>query len=256
VTTTISLLTPLDPARSGWLEDLAADVEALRLRLTGEVEWVVCLDGPGAVDLPAAVSVTVRLPIHGGIATARTAALTAASGDWVIPVDGDDRLDLDGTASLAAELTSAATADLGWLAASRVLMDGTPTPHTLGVRRRWEVGELAEAWTAPFPFHPNTLAVRRPLAVGAGGWPALPVNEDLAFILAVSEDSPGLSVEHVLTRYRSWEGQTVSSPAYAEAKRVAFDTISALHNARRARASRAPIAPPQAAGGAHGISAR
>jgi hypothetical protein len=92
--------------------------------------------------------------------------------------------------------------------------------------------------------------------VGAGGWPALPVNEDLAFILAVSEDSPGLSVEHVLTRYRSWEGQTVSSPAYTEAKRVAFATIAALHNARRARASRAPIAPPQAAGGAHGISSR
>jgi hypothetical protein len=254
--TTISLLTPLDPDRATWLGELATDVEELRTRIAAPVEWIVCADGPGAVAFPGAVSVSMRLPLPGGPAAARTAALAAATGDWVLPIDADDRLDLSGATGLAAELDTPMTADLGWLGASRTLLDGTPTTHTLTERHMWSPGELAERWTAPFPFHPNTIAVRRSLALACGGWPALPVNEDLAFALAFSEDAAGMSVEHIVTRYRSWEGQTVSSPSYVNAKRVAFATIAALHSARRAKSGRPPITPPLAAGGAHGRVAR
>lgn len=53
-----------------------------------------------------------------------------------------------------------------------------------------------------FPFHPNTIAFQTQLGLACGGWPALPTNEDLAFVLALSEATDGLTVDHVVTRYR------------------------------------------------------
>jgi hypothetical protein len=173
-----------------------------------------------------------------------------------MPVDADDRLEVTGTAALFAELDALGEAGIGWVGASRTLVDGTPTAHTLAGRRRWSPGTLAERWTAPFPFHPNTVVVQRAIGLACGGWPALPTNEDLAFVLAVSEAATGLTVDHVVTRYRTWDGQTVNDVAYVESKQVAFTTIAALHSARRVQAGRTPVAPPSAVGGAFGRIAR
>lgn len=254
--TTISLLTPLDPARAIWLDELAVDIRALRSSVSAAVEWVVCIDGPDAVGLPGDVSSAVRLAIPGGPAAARTAALAASVGDWSLPLDADDRLDVAGTARIVTELDALEETGIGWVGASRTLLDGTPTVHTLAGRRRWTPGMLADQWTAPFPFHPNSVVVKRALGLACGGWPALPSNEDLAFMLAVSEVASGVTVDDVITRYRIWDGQTVNDAAYVQSKEVAFATIAALHSARRVQAGRSRITPPSSPGGALGRVAR
>lgn len=250
--TTVSLLTPLNPARTEWLTELVDDVDTLRSEVSAQIEWIICLDGEAPVPIPPGTSTTVRLPLRGGPAAARTAALAASSGQWSLPIDADDRLHVPGTVDLLTELDALTAEGIGWVGASRTLLDGTPTVHTVTKRQHWAPGTLAEHWTAPFPFHPNTIVVQRSTALACGGWPALPTNEDLAFVLAISEAAPGRTVDHVVTRYRTWDDQMVNDTGYPESKQVAFTTIAALHSARRAQLGRTPITAPTSPGGAFG----
>lgn len=110
--TTVSLLTPLDPRRDEWLADLGTDVDALRTRSSAPIEWIVCVDGPRAAQLPDNISSSVCLPLPGGPAAARTGALAESTGEWVLPIDADDRLDVAGTAKFSLERFAALVAIL------------------------------------------------------------------------------------------------------------------------------------------------
>lgn len=252
--TSIAVVTPVAPNRSQWLVELAADVSGLRAAVGDRhvIQWVVCADSNEALSVDGADNVCTGLP--GGPAVARTRALVAAKCDWVFPVDADDRLDLNGVVAVLDRLDGL-PASVGWVGAGRVLVDGTPTPHTDVPERAWVAGELAEAWGAPFVFHPNSIIARRGDALLAGGWPATRVNEDLGFVLLLSEISAGVTVSDVITRYRVWEGQTVTTPEYPLAKQTAFETIAALVNARRSEQGRSAIEPPPS-GGPFGVTSR
>jgi len=252
--TSIAVVTPVAPNRSQWLVELAADVAELRAAVGDrhEILWIVCADSNEVLSVEGAENVCTGLP--GGPAVARTRALVAAKGDWVLPMDADDRLDLDGVAAVLDRLDGL-PASVGWVGAGRVLVDGAPTPHTDVPERGWAVGELSESWSAPFVFHPNSVIARRNDALLAGGWPATRVNEDLGFVLLLSEISAGVTVSDIITRYRAWEGQTVTTPEYPLAKQTAFDTIAALVNARRRAQGRATIEPPPS-GGPFGVTLR
>ncbi len=242
----ISALTPVGPGRDRWMGETAASVLACRAAVGGtavDVEWVVCLDGAPLPDhLPVEPDRLVTLAATRGLPSARNAALAAATGDWVVPLDSDDLLDPDGFAAVARALQQA-DAGTGWVGCNRLLVAGDRTPYWVEAERAYPVGSLAEAWTSPFPFHPNSAVVRRDLVLSIGGWPAT-VNEDIGALLLLNEEAAGTTHPAVLTRYRVWEGQITAAPAYHPDKVTAFATMEAMVNARRRRAGRPPVTCP------------
>jgi len=260
----LSVLTPVAADRGQWLAQAGLSVRRSRDLLAGigvEVEWVVCQDGAsgdgcGSGPVAEVLAGTPRPDrvvgwhVRRGVAAARNAALAAATGDWVVPLDADDELDRDGVLA-AVSAVRAWPRELAWLGCNRVLVDGSRTPHWRNEPRGFAAGELAEQWTSPFWFHPNSVLLRRDALLRAGGWPALGVNEDLAAVLLVSEQYGGRAEPLVLTRYRVWDGQEVAAGSYPEDKATAFTVVEALLNARRRTAGRLPVHRPPA-GPAHG----
>lgn len=239
----LTVITPVGPGSERWLPEAAQSIEDARvsIRDLGELEWAICWDGTDATDVVGA-NVQVAWTNQSGVAAARNAALAHASGEWVFPLDADDLLEPDGIRLLLDVCLS--RSDIQWAGANRILVDGAKTPHWFEAERTFPVGSLAQDWRAPFPFHPNTLLVRRELLSRVGGWPALPVNEDLGLALALSEEAAGISVPITVMRYRPWKGQLTNDGAYVDNKRMAFSVIASQLNARRNFASRTPIASP------------
>lgn len=249
---TLSLLTAVHPDRDEHISDTAASVAATKTaaaRIGWTVNWIVVFDGPPRrpLTLPAADLVT-SLPHHRGVSAARNVAHRYATGDWVTPLDGDDVLDADG---ITAVLSAVTTGD-GWIATNRLLMAGHRTRHWISEPRSWAAGELAEHWTAPMSCHPNSVIAERQLVTYAGLWPEhLEVNEDLAWLLALSEHSPGRFDPTITLHYRVWHRQVVADPSYPERKRRAFRRIEHDINRMRRDHARRPIRRPTA-GGAYG----
>jgi glycosyltransferase involved in cell wall biosynthesis len=240
------ILTPLVPGRLA----LAAEARDSVLAASGaagragwRVRWIVSVDGPAeaAAAMLGADALVIGDPAGRscrGVSVARNRALSRAAGGWVYPLDDDDLLD---AAGLAAMLSDPALDMAGWASSNRVLLDGQRTVHWRDELRRWLPGDLEEAWAAPFPFHPNSVLVRTDIALAAGGWPAVPANEDLGFALAVSALADGVSLTHTVTRYRAWDGQAVNAAAYRPGKAESWTMIGAVVNARRAIRGDAPI---------------
>ncbi|MFF3432116.1 glycosyltransferase family 2 protein [Streptomyces sp. NPDC002602] len=244
----ISLITAAHPQRLDHLPDTSRSIEEVRRRLnrTGTaVEWIVVVDGPGA-DQGLVSQVKAdrvhQLPIAQGVSAARNHGLAMSRGEWVFPVDADDMLDANGFESLA---TQAFDKDIVWVATNRLWLDDrSHTPRWINDIRRWRQFELEEEWTSPFPFHPNNMMVRRNAALAHFGWPGLGVNEDVGYCLLASAVGAGLSLPISTLLYRRWEGQTIRTKGYHEAKVHAFQTMEAVINARRLQAGLPPIKAP------------
>lgn len=250
----LTIITPVLPERSRFLPDVAASVRQARALLDQSglrLEWIIVIDGPGSVPSAEGADVVLRLPRQCGVSTARNTALSLARAPWVFPLDADDEVV---PAGLLVLLEMLRAGGFTWAAGNRILPDGARTPHWFKEACRWDAGDLASAWSAPFVFHPNSVILERRAALAAGGWPAVPANEDMALVMAISEVSAGVSCPSVVTIYRPWDGQAVSDPAYPELKQSAFGIIEARTNVLRAAAGRAPVHAP-AAGGAHGVRA-
>lgn len=246
---TLTVVTPLAPDRAQHLattaRSVARTVAALRADRV-DAGWTVVVDGPGGLpdvpELRASWTTVLRLPSRSGVAAARNVGLAAAPDGWVLPLDGDDELLPGAVADL---LGDPALSGCGWASSNRVLGDGGRTPHWCDRPRRWLAGELAEQWRAPLWFHPNSVLVQRRVALEAGGWPALPLNEDHLFAVLLGELADGASTTHCTLRYRTWEGQLTASRAYTHERHVFHDLMVELVNARRARIGRPPVPAPQ-----------
>lgn len=242
---TLGLVTSVLPSRSQFLAEAARGLLAARALAEAHgwrLSWHVAIDGPG--EMPKIVSDTVvNLAARRGIAAARNVALAMADVEWVLPLDADDTLDPDGLVAVLVLLAGLAP-EVGWLSANRLLMTGERTPHWRSEPYQWSVGELAESWRAPFPFHPNAIIARRGLVLACGGWPAIPTNEDLALCLSMSERAPGFSTEKVVGRYRVWTAQEVNSSSYVTDKVTSFALIEQLVNTLRGERGREPVRAP------------
>jgi glycosyltransferase involved in cell wall biosynthesis len=236
-----SIVTACLPTRADHLGAAARSVHQARARIAPlRLEWIVVFDGPGLSRAPGAEQVIV-LPKPGGTSIARNAALAVAGGDLVSPLDADDELE---SAALIRSDLMMRDCTLDWVAGNRVLLDsGAVTPHWHG-ERIWAPGELAENWTAPLAFHPNSLIARTEKVLAQGGWPALAVNEDLLLALSLSEAGAGASITEVLTRYRVWSGQEVSAQTYPDMKVAAFVFIEKSINEIRNKYGRSPVKRP------------
>jgi hypothetical protein len=241
----VSFLTPVDPSRQLFSADTAVSVQhsaELLQRHGFSSEWVVAADGPGSL-IDAFDVATRRLRTRrGGAAQARNVALGVCSGRWVVPIDADDILEPSG---VLAGVRALACSSAGWVGLSRTLLDGEPTAHTFEQGRLWAAGELSEAWSSPFPFHPNSVICDRELLVASGGWPPLSVNEDLAAVLLLAEVVAGRTVAATLTRYRVWGSQQVAAASYAAEKAAAFRVVEQLVNSRRLALGRRPVTAPR-----------
>lgn len=200
------------------------------------------MDGPGGVDRHQAETVRVALPARAGSAAARNTGLSRATGRWVVPLDADDLLDESGLKTLAGRI-QALPPSVTWIGASRIGLNGEPTPHTLLSERQWPRHSREKNWTVPFPFHPNVVTARTAHALTAGGWPGLDVNEDLLYVMSLGGLGDGITVPEPLIRHRSWAGQTTHQ-SYPERKLTAFNTTEKVMNARRAQAGLDPIQRP------------
>lgn len=254
---TLSVLTPVAPDRSQFLSDAAASVVAARpaLRSVGwDLEWVVVIDGPSKVPAPVGADELVTLSARRGVSCARNTAQSIANGSWVMPLDADDELRGAGVAQVLDRIRD--DERVGWIATNRVFVGGDRTPHWFSARRKWEPGELAQVWSGPFVFHPNSVIARRELSLACLGWPELAVNEDLGWVLRMSEEAAGCAEPPATSCYRVWEGQEVGKASYPEEKRLAFATIEQMLNASRQRRGRPVIRMPADPGGAQGIAQR
>jgi glycosyltransferase involved in cell wall biosynthesis len=242
----VDLITAVAPHSS---EHLSETIESVQVaswvaeQMGWTLNWLVAIDGPGEVSVPAGDFVRVqRLPVARGASVARNYALTQATAEgWVLSLDADDVLDAKG---LAALLSDEILEDVGWAAGNREFFDGERVVHWLDEPQPWSPGELAVAWASPLLFNPSTILVRSSLARAVGGWPALPASETLGYALAVSEESSGVSTTHVVTHYRSQDEQASAKPWYQEAKEAAFRIIEETLNARRALTEREAVHAP------------
>lgn len=252
----VSIITGVLPSRSGFLGETATSVRSAKELFAREgvdIEWQVVVDGPGSIDLPTDADNVVRLPAQSGVAMSRNLALARAANPWIFPLDADDLVVGEGLWNLYE--VAASGKDLAWVAGNRVLTTHKRTQHWFEDVRDWKPGNLAMNWTAPFPFHPNSVLFRRDACLRVGGWPAMTANEDLALVLKLSEWSAGRAIPDVVTLYRAWPGQSVASSAYAATKPLAFEILSSQINCIREELGRSPVQAPSP-GGAYGIRGR
>src|SRR6266545_4683431 len=155
---TLGLVTSVLPSRGQFLAEAARTLLAARSLAEAHgwrLTWHVAVDGPG--EVPHITPDTIaRLATRRGISAARNVALAMADVEWVHPFDADDTLDSNGLVTIL-DLLAGSALEIGWLSANRLLMTGERTPHWRSEPYRWNVGELAESWRAPFPFHPNAI---------------------------------------------------------------------------------------------------
>jgi len=203
---------------------LAADIQfADRLRdsvlqQTGaDWEWVVQEDGPTTAWEALASDPRVKVGNHPtaiGPAAARNLAIARTSGDIVRNVDADDELTGGVLAYTASVFRDHPEVDYLVGPIVDVLDDGAE-------RQFAEVldpgaispGTLYQQWLQRAYFgavHPTAMAARKSVIVKYGGYSALPVSEDTALLLALSQQTTGWFADRPLARHRKRAGSITS----------------------------------------------
>jgi glycosyltransferase involved in cell wall biosynthesis len=240
----VSVITACLPKAFDYLAAAAESIERARAQVS--LEWILVLDGPTDEAVPGKPDHLIVMPRQRGVSVARNFGLAKASSSLLTNLDGDDEIDPKGlTAGIKALEENTA---LGWVALNRLLTTGEQTVHWHGPKE-WEAGEVAETWSAPMAFHSNTLVMRTSEVKKVGGWPALPACQDLALCLLLSERMPGASLEDVLIRYRSWDGQNTASSTFRTEQALAYSYIEDVVSFVRADYGREAVKAPMALGG-------
>lgn len=245
--TSVTIITACLATSADYIKECEASVNRLKNVTSLNIQWVLVWDGAvNGAPVETTADVVLVLRKQRGVATARNIALTAATGEYLINLDGDDEIDMAGVEEAIKVLEE--ETELGWVAANRVLTTGEKTVHWHG-ERDWEVGSVASEWSAPMAFHSNTCVMRTNLIRLVGGWGALGPCQDLFLTLKLSEISPGRSIESILIRYRSWDLQATKGATFREEQLLSYQFIEQSINAIRASYGRATISHPVPLGG-------
>ncbi|MFF5229999.1 glycosyltransferase family 2 protein [Dactylosporangium sp. NPDC000521] len=220
--TVLSIITPIyNPVA----EYLLAAYESLTSQEMAEGdswEWVVQEDGTTGIAqgiLPNDDRISFGGGRPGGVAITRNLGLSRARGSLVKNLDQDDILT---PGVLARDLAVLADPAIGWTT-SRVL-DLLPDGSTVGFDNDPDPGPLhwpfvVDHWRSHdyrAPVHPTTICLRRSLAVGLGGWMAVPGSDDTGLLIAASVASPGYFIGEVGLLYRKWPGQVSATAGHVE----------------------------------------
>lgn len=181
------------------------------------VEVLVVDDGSqddSAERARAAGAHRVLVRTNGGPAAARNTGLHAASGEWVLFLDGDDVLHPDAVRTQLDAL--AAQPDAQFAIGRNRLVDerDRPLPGHTEPRHTGDLYPqlLAASWICP----PSALLARRSAVLDVGGWhegTRYTSAEDLHLYLALAREVPGVDHTAVVTDYRLHEG--MSSRSYS-----------------------------------------
>jgi glycosyltransferase involved in cell wall biosynthesis len=211
---TLTVLTPVHAAGSGFLDETAASVASVSLPPGWRLEWVVQEDGDDPVlreRVEALGGLYGANRVRGGASVTRNMALLRARGEVTFSLDADDTLTPGGLA----ELLSVLDDETGWLAGGHVTPDGTPDQDWDPARAtRWPVLALARHGSRDWGFHPNNLLVRTALLWRVGGWPALAGMEDKMLVMALNTVSAGASTAIPTVVYRRHSGQSIATESF------------------------------------------
>lgn len=245
----ISIITAVLPSHADFLDQAAKSVEETAAELFArhawnwQLEWVVVVDGPGALDVPVLTevpSITQRSSSREGATAARNRALAVARGDWIFQLDGDDELRPAAFADLVdlvAETTGAGGTyeDCTWFAGQNTDRDGVPRPPNANSPdiTVYDAGALISPWEAIEPFFTSNILVRRDVVLRCGGWPSARAFESRHLLLTVNQTERGVATPYGTLHYRRWDGQTIADPAVARLTVIQNEFLCAVLNARR-----------------------
>lgn len=210
--------TELNPDRLDWLEELSSQLAGY-----DEIEHILVLDGADGSNLrPGHVQGRVSLlPLAEkvGLAEARNAGLSLATGEYVICVDDDDLISAEGLLKVRDWLDASPT--FGWAAGKVVIIDEQGNqdtiwdqPANVGLYRQ---GRLMNTWISVddnYPLLHSTILARTELVRSIGGWGAKAPGDDLHFMLGVTGKSNGSVQEHVVAQCRIHDGNAMYSQGY------------------------------------------
>jgi rSAM/selenodomain-associated transferase 2 len=185
----VSVVVPaLDEERT-----VAAAIASVR----AQADEVIVVDG-GSRDATrerarAARARVIEAPRGRGRQLARGAA--AASGDWLVFLHADTRLEAGW-----AEALRALPPEVSW-GAFRFALDAPGWPY-----RAVEAGVRARCSLFHLPYGDQALFARREAYVRAGGFPELPLMEDVSFVARVKRTGRGRMLTlRATTSARRWE---------------------------------------------------
>lgn len=173
---------------------------------------------------------------HCGTSAARNRCLIGTSSQYLMPIDADDIAICEGIAASLEELQKHRSAK--WAAFKSpdftvVPGDGTPFgPYREWTAREWRKWEAVQWWESHQPGNPsekyfqpfrsNCVIYETAAVKEAGGWPAMPVSEDLGLLLKVNSRHPGIQTQHSGIHRRLHPQQTTQNEGY-EADRAIWD---------------------------------
>ena len=190
-------------------------------------EVVVVDDGStdGTAEAATAAGATsVIRRANGGAPAARNTGLEAARGQYVVFLDGDDRLHPTALQQQLAQLAEHPEASFVTGRNRPVDPDGRPLPSAVEARREGDLYEhlLRRAWVTP----PSALLVDRSAAQQLGGFDAAlgGGGDDLEFYLRLAQSFRGVDHTGVVTDYRLHSGG--KSRSYVEGLASNLEALS------------------------------
>lgn len=232
---TVSLITAVLPSKSDYINQLSEDVSHLK---NLGIEWIVSFDGkPDDSKIPKEADMVLSRDHHRGVGPTRNEALKKASGDWIYPIDSDDRINVEGLLNVLPILQKTTS---GWVATNRawLLADGT-TKTINAFKTKSSRKFLAEELIllnqdgGPVP-HSNSVFFRTDLFLKQGGWPEFRFFEDVAAAWTMENDYPGEWLEDEVTLFRLWENNSTKSKDFVKTKKDNFlEVYRHLNNHRR-----------------------
>jgi len=251
---TYSLITAVLDGHHEHLPETYDSLRAQELPDGWDWEWIVREDGETGRPLsllPSDPRISSSTGPRGRSATARTLALGRARGVVVRALDADDLLT---SGALRRDIETLRNhPDVGWCMSptTDLLPDGTERPGELiadpgnvqlgyFLDARDQVDLLGVAGSA--------LCAYTDLVRAAGGWPALPANDDVALLLAVEEVSAGWMIDKPSLLYRRWPGSTTEALDQAVVDAADDRRNAMLATARSLRSTGWRWEPPRAVG--------
>jgi glycosyltransferase involved in cell wall biosynthesis len=253
----LSILSAVYPPTATYLPHTIESVRQQALPEGWTLEWVVQEDG----DKPCLGELFAQLPYvryaangrHLGPAVTRNLGLSRVNGDLVQLLDHDDVLLPSALATLVGVFEHHT---VHWAVgqADDLLPDdqrvGNPSALPFGFLMAGQMTEWAMNHAGTWPVHATGLMVHTAALRAIGGWPAIPVGDDVAMFGALAETTDGYNDPAVTWLYRHHPNQNHESPAAragsADGKRIALQRVTALRAAWRLHVDPAP-APAQAA---------
>ena len=213
---TISLITAVLAGRDDHLTQTWNSIATQQLPPGWDWQWVVQEDGETgspATRIPTNhPQITYATGPRGRAAAARTLALDHVNGVFVRGLDADDQLT---PGALTRDIEALTSNHVGWVVspALDLLEDGQIRRGP----RDPETGPLPDnclrdgEGAGLLPVLGITATTYTSLVHALGGWPALPVGQDVALLLALEAVAPGWMLGEPSILYRRWPKQTTAT---------------------------------------------